>query len=111
MLATAADIRPAGQSQPNVQVLWRRLAALLLDSFVVFLLQGSLTRLLEPIQVRVNHPGALHGSVSLGFATPGLSLAWLLVTTIVYFALFESLLAATPGELLARLRVVDRTGR
>jgi uncharacterized RDD family membrane protein YckC len=102
------------QEQPperNVQVLGRRFMAILIDSVLFILLERLLTRPLVPVHLRVLHPNLLRGTLTLGleFVTPNI-LGWLVLGIIIYFAFFELLFAATPGKLLAGLRVADLDG-
>jgi uncharacterized RDD family membrane protein YckC len=102
----------AGQPEPNVQVLGRRILAIIIDTVLFLLLENLLSRPFIPVHLRVLHPANLRGRLTIGLThvSPTL-LPWLVFGLIVYFTVFEILFAATPGKLLSSLRVVDLNGR
>jgi uncharacterized RDD family membrane protein YckC len=107
---TGTDAPEAG---PDVQVMWRRAIALAIDTLIFLVLDTIVTRPLVPLHLRVQNPGKLHGTLSVGLAhgaTSGLVTLLFLAAMVVYFGFFEILFAATPGKLLSSLRVIEVGG-
>jgi uncharacterized RDD family membrane protein YckC len=110
--AAVAAAAPAGQGrEPNVQVLGRRIVAIIIDTVLVLFIELYFSRPYVPIHLRIQNPNKLHGTLNIGLAHASVNLLLLLVLcTVVYFAVFELLFAATPGKLLGTLRVADEAG-
>lgn len=101
-------------ADPNPFVMWRRLRAILADSIIVALLAHVILVGFATFHVRIQLPAAPGGSLAVGFASvqPVLfGISTTVILYVVYFLLFEALTAATPGKLIAGLRVVDTSGR
>jgi uncharacterized RDD family membrane protein YckC len=94
---------------PETRVLFQRIGALLLDYLLLFLLQNWLSVLLGPTRLFVRPPGGLP---SLVFTRSLIDFwHWGIGGIMLYFTLFEALFGATPGKIVARLRVIDGHGR
>jgi uncharacterized RDD family membrane protein YckC len=100
---------PASSSRPRpaFATLFKRLIALLIDVAIVLVLQTSLAAGFAPIYFNISPsagPIFTYGQSALPVWP------WTALFSVVYFGVFEVLIYATPGKLLAGLRVASREG-
>ncbi len=89
----------------------RRIGALLIDLFVLALLDGVINAVFGAVHITSGSavPQVLGAPVS--FTTrPDVSVVWLVLVGLLYFGGLEALFGATPGKWLLRLRIADLAG-
>jgi uncharacterized RDD family membrane protein YckC len=113
MSAIPVDFRNAVLPEPDPYVMWRRLYAILIDSFVTTVLIHFVLIGFPTFHLRIQLPRSRFGGLNFAFDSTeslflGISVAVILY--VLYFILFETLTGTTPGKVLSGLRVVDRGG-
>jgi uncharacterized RDD family membrane protein YckC len=110
--AAATDLT---DRQLGRRVRWRRLAALVVDAFVVSILYAWINHIFGVTRVVSGSMTSGGGFITSGGGFYNTKVAvdgvWLFIAWIAYYAVLEALFGATIGKALAGLRVVDLQGR
>lgn len=112
---TVADTPPLVHERAVISnyaqgIFWLRAIALLVDLVVIAGVDAAASYVFGVARAPNWTTTTFAGTITYG-ATYGIDSNQLLITWLVYFAVFEALFVATPGKWLLRLRVTDLNGR
>lgn len=111
-LAGAPIAAPISLGAASGQALPRRLLALIADTVVISLLDAIVNGTFGVTRVTSGVvPSMTSGSFASFTTQTTVDWFWLALLWVTYYAVFEGLFGATPGKLLAGLRVTDLEGR
>lgn len=111
-LAGAPTSAPISLAAATGHALPRRLLALIADTLVISLLDAIVNGAFGVARVTSGiAPSITSGSFASFTTQTVVDWPWLALLWVTYYAVFEGMFGATPGKLLARLRVTDLEGR